>query len=551
MVQQKDTLDRFYTNEDVATDLYKTFKRILGPAFKQIDLFIEPSAGSGAFYNLLPQKKRLGYDLEPACEGVIKQDFYTTDDSQLDAECIAYIGNPPFGRNASDAIKFFNHCAKNPKAHYISFVVPKSFQKSSIQDKLDTCYWLLHDENVPSDSFVYNDDSYDVPCCFQIWQRMQIRRKEFVVPKNIWFEVLKKEDAIKAHSKGNDILAMRRVGGNSGQVLEGLNHNEDTTYFLRLLEPWVRTFLQDRQWHLYNSRTAGAKSISISEILRELERVSVKPISRVASTGKIVKRIKTDGWDVNIWNDDCVKGAKYLPDECIDLLICDPPFGSADELPSIHNDPQKETKVVNGHVEVPENYSQFTTAWLEQAYRVLQPNGSMYIVSGWANSHVINQALLDLGFNVISKIIWKYRTGLQPKDKFGNSHGEIFYCSKSKSAEPYFSRNSRCLDSDMDEFDLKFKPGSLDRESVWYIKTQDTEGKQLPPGKMPDELVLKMLSYSSDVDHLVCDFFLGYGTTAIVARRIGRRVCGFEANPEAYRHICEQINDTEHYSEGF
>jgi hypothetical protein len=132
VAQQKDALDRFYTNETIATDVYKKFVRALGRDFDQIDLFIEPSAGSGAFFNLLPPEKRLGYDLEPACEGVVQQDFYTTDDSQLNSECIAYIGNPPFGKNASDAIKFFNHCAKNPKAHYISFVVPKSFQKSSI-----------------------------------------------------------------------------------------------------------------------------------------------------------------------------------------------------------------------------------------------------------------------------------------------------------------------------------------------------------------------------------------------------------------------------------
>ena len=38
--------------------------------------FIEPSAGTGAFYNLLPPQRRLGMDIEPKCEGVIAQDFF-------------------------------------------------------------------------------------------------------------------------------------------------------------------------------------------------------------------------------------------------------------------------------------------------------------------------------------------------------------------------------------------------------------------------------------------------------------------------------------------
>lgn len=159
-----------------------------------------------------------------------------------------------------------------------------------------------------------------------------------MVPKNIWFEVLTKEQALEVSRQGDDVVAIRRVGGNSGKVLEGLNHTESTTYFFGLLQPWVRTFLQERKWSLYNNRTAGAKSISIPEILWELTQVPISPVSRVASERKTAKQINMDGWDVDIWNDDCVKGARYLPNECIDLMICDPPFGSADKSPFIQND---------------------------------------------------------------------------------------------------------------------------------------------------------------------------------------------------------------------
>jgi modification methylase len=332
--------------------------------------------------------------------------------------------------------------------------------------------------------------------------------------------------------------------------LEGLDHTESTTYFLRLLQPWIRDFLHERHWDLYNTRTVGVKSISIPEILQELEHVATAPVSRGVQTppSKVpAKSMHMEGWDIKIWNKDCVQGAACLPDACIDLLICDPPFGSCEPRFDQHAY-RDDITVVDGYVAVPETYAQFSKAWLEQAYRVLQPNGSLYVVSGWCNTHLIQQALLDVGFHVIEKIIWKHRFGFDMKRQFVNSHCEIFYCSKHANAQPYFARESRFYDSDRATFGLRFHPNFRDRESVWSIKEPLHSGEKRTPGKLPDALVAKMLAYSSHVDHLVCDFFLGYGTTALVARSMGNRVCGFEIDPEAYRYIGEQLNDTERYA---
>jgi modification methylase len=301
---------------------------------------------------------------------------------------------------------------------------------------------------------------------------------------------------------------------------------------------------------LYNNRTVGVKSISIPEILRELAQVAISPVSRVVHTpqSKVpAKSMHMEGWDIKIWNEDCVQGAACLPDACIDLLICDPPFGSCEPRFDQHAY-RDDITVVEGYVAVPETYAQFSKAWLAQAYRVLQPNGSLYVVSGWYNAHVIHQALLDVGFHVIDKIIWQHPFGFDMKQQFVDTHCDVFYCSKSENAQPYFARQSRFYDSDKAEFGLHFHPNRRDRESVWSIKYPSHRGEKKMPGKLPDALVAKMLAYSSHVDHLVCDFFLGYGTTAIVARSMGNRVCGFEINPEAYRSIGEQLNDTERYA---
>src|SRR5215467_1333559 len=79
--------------------------------------------------------------------------------------------------------------------------------------------------------------------------------------------------------------------------------------------------------------------------------------------------------------------------------------------------------------------------------------------------------------------------------------------------------------------------------SVWNIKQESRRGKHKHLTKLPDELVRKILAYSSYDDDLVADFFLGSGTTAIQASHMKRRVVGFEKNSEAFQHLIAQFEE--------
>ena len=66
-------LDQFYTNIDVAKLCVDTID------ISKYDIVVEPSAGTGAFYNIIDHPNKVGIDLEPKCEGVEKQDFLNWD----------------------------------------------------------------------------------------------------------------------------------------------------------------------------------------------------------------------------------------------------------------------------------------------------------------------------------------------------------------------------------------------------------------------------------------------------------------------------------------
>jgi hypothetical protein len=125
--------DQYYTKVSVASDCMNTFLSL----YQEDYFFCEPSVGAGAFYNILPNDKRIGFDIDPP-SGVdcIKTDFLTVDISgyinREKTNNIVTIGNPPFGKNASTAIKFMNKCSEFSKI--IAFILPKTFKKDSIKN---------------------------------------------------------------------------------------------------------------------------------------------------------------------------------------------------------------------------------------------------------------------------------------------------------------------------------------------------------------------------------------------------------------------------------
>lgn len=237
-----------------------------------------------------------------------------------------------------------------------------------------------------------------------------------------------------------------------------------------------------------------------------------------------------------IYNEDCINGCpKYFKDESVDLIICDPPFGINESKMDKHYN-REESNVIDGYVEAPEDYYKFSLEWLTQAKRILKPNGSMYVISGWTNLIDILNACKSLNLFLINHIIWKYNFGVYTSKKFVSSHYHILYLKKNVKSKPIFNINCRFKRDKKDT-----NGGSLlyqDMEDVWIINKEYQRGQIKNQNKLPERLLEKIILYSSNPNDIVCDFFLGNFTTAIVSKKLGRIPAGFELNKNAFeRHI--------------
>lgn len=164
-------LDQYFTKPKVAKQCYNRLINLLPPASSMS--FIEPSAGSGSFFNILPAGRRTGLDIAPLGRGIQQADFLAWNPKKISKTSTVVIGNPPFGHRSRLAIDFFNHSAE--MADTIAFIVPRQFQKYSVHSRLAEDFRLVDDNVLGEDSFFTPDGkNFDVRCVFQVWSRLEL-----------------------------------------------------------------------------------------------------------------------------------------------------------------------------------------------------------------------------------------------------------------------------------------------------------------------------------------------------------------------------------------
>lgn len=166
-------LDQFFTKSPIAANCQASlfdFMQSDGASTNDY-FFVEPSAGTGSFFQYLPRGRCAGIDLAPLCEGLETHDFLSWQPPSRHGR-IAVIGNPPFGYRGWLALAFLNHAAK--WADYVGMILPMAFQsegKGSPRLRVDGLR-LVHSEVLPSSSFVdITGADVKINALWQIWQR--------------------------------------------------------------------------------------------------------------------------------------------------------------------------------------------------------------------------------------------------------------------------------------------------------------------------------------------------------------------------------------------
>jgi hypothetical protein len=210
--------EQFFTKPAVAAEVSQVIKS--QPWFKDLKAFIEPSAGGGVFLKHFPNA--VGYDLVPQNDSIKQADFLKHD-FKTDPSKTLIFGNPPFGIGGSLALAFIKKAAT--LADTIAFILPATFAKASMKNKLPKNFHLEYEMKLPKDAFHSPaGKNLNVSCVFQIWRRGDTERAE------------EKFDASKSPlqfvTRAEADFAIRKIGDKTlGKLVPLEDVKTDTSFF--------------------------------------------------------------------------------------------------------------------------------------------------------------------------------------------------------------------------------------------------------------------------------------------------------------------------------
>ena len=256
-----------------------------------------------------------------------------------------------------------------------------------------------------------------------------------------------------------------------------------------------------------------------------------KQISKLSSeANKLKKRKNLDEIiDTVIWQDTLAAMDK-IPDNCVDLMIVDPPYNLTKNFGSSVFKEMKD-----------DEYAKWFDKWLKKTCRILKDNASVYICSDWKTSIVIPY-IAGKYFLLQNRISWEREKGRGAKNNWKNCLEDIWFFTKSKKytfnldnvkilrpvIAPY--RDTKGTPKDWFEKD-KQKMRLTHPSNVWTdisIPFWSMSENTNHPTQKPEKLIAKLILASSNEGDVVFDPFLGSGTTAVVAKKLNRHFIGIE-----------------------
>lgn len=228
-----------------------------------------------------------------------------------------------------------------------------------------------------------------------------------------------------------------------------------------------------------------------------------------------------------IYNMDCLEFMKNIKDNSIDLIFADPPYNL-----SKNNFKMKFSKTGGKDLNTDKGYwdkmgkddfEKFTEIWLKESFRILKKTGSIWVAGTYHNIHLTGYLLEKIGFEILNEILW-HKTDATPNlscTRFVADHENFLWARKDK--KNIFNYK-----------EMKEMNGGKQMRSIWP-KGKTAGGKRIHPTQKPEWLLERIVLATSKKNGIVFDPFLGSGTTAVVAKKNGRRYLGTELDKDYFK----------------
>jgi len=225
---------------------------------------------------------------------------------------------------------------------------------------------------------------------------------------------------------------------------------------------------------------------------------------------------------------DNLEFMKKIESNSIDLIYSDILFGTGRKFKDY-----QDLKPIKSEIE-----SHYIKR-IQEMHRILKDTGTIYLQMDTKINHWIRCIMDDIfGYdNMRNEIIWYYNTAPRKKNDFGKRHDTIYRYSKTDNykfnpqREPYSLSAPRGY-----EKEKYYHPEGKVIGDVWVMNILGQNDKKERVGydtQKPLHLIERIIKSSSDEGDLVCDIYMGSGTTAVACKSLNRKFIGCDISQRA------------------
>ncbi|MDQ0349567.1 site-specific DNA-methyltransferase [Ancylobacter vacuolatus] len=249
------------------------------------------------------------------------------------------------------------------------------------------------------------------------------------------------------------------------------------------------------------------------------------PRSGIARSAGLPSNLPLD----SIVRGDCIAALSRLPAASVDLVFADPPYNLQLQGELKRPDDSRVDAVDDAWDKFDsfEAYDAFTRAWLLAVRRVLKPTGTLWVIGSYHNIFRVGALLQDLDFWILNDIVWR-KTNPMPNfrgRRFTNAHETLIWAAREPEAKGY-TFNYEALKAANE--DVQMRSDWLFPICSGHERLKDEDGHKVHPTQKPEALLARVILSASKPGDVILDPFLGSGTTAAVAKRLGRHFIGIE-----------------------
>ena len=159
-------LDKYYTKKEVVTTCLEKIDELS----HLYDLVVEPSAGNGAFYDEIRHSNKIGIDIAPCHNAIIKADWLDFNVADIYKKVLV-VGNPPFGQYHKLSIAFIKHALSFQNVQTIAFILPNVYNKHTRQKILPLNWRICSITDIGRNAYTLDGKDYHVPTSFFVFDK--------------------------------------------------------------------------------------------------------------------------------------------------------------------------------------------------------------------------------------------------------------------------------------------------------------------------------------------------------------------------------------------